>query len=179
VTVIGGVPLLASMSNMTKLETALALAPDPVRRLAALGLNTTEDADRLRERLRLANAEHERMASMADAWWHISAATEAQDARVLLYRLGPEKYRDRVLLAWSRAFDESVRDERWQALATLPQHWTAPVFPLKAADFIARGVERGPALGAALRAAEEAWIAEGFPMDPAALATIAAPVSGR
>ena len=38
-----------------------------------------------------------------------------------------------------------------------------PAFPLKAADFIARGVAKGPALGAALAAAEKAWIAAGFP----------------
>jgi len=41
---------------------------------------------------------------------------------------------------------------------------------LRAADFIARGVEKGPALGAALARAEEAWIAAGFPSDKAALA---------
>jgi poly(A) polymerase len=34
---------------------------------------------------------------------------------------------------------------------------------LRAADFIARGVAKGPALGEALRRAEEAWIAAGFP----------------
>ena len=50
------------------------------------------------------------------------------------------------------------------------------MFPLKAADFMARGVEKGPALGAAMRAAEAAWIAAGFPMDPAALEQIAARV---
>jgi poly(A) polymerase len=54
-----------------------------------------------------------------------------------------------------------------------PQHWSAPVFPLKAADFIARGVAAGPPLGAALRAAEEAWIAADFPGDRAALDAIA------
>ena len=47
------------------------------------------------------------------------------------------------------------------------------MFPLKAADFIARGVEKGPALGAALAAAEKAWIAAGFPDDKAALDVIA------
>ena len=47
------------------------------------------------------------------------------------------------------------------------------MFPLKAADFIKRGVEKGPALGAALAAAEKAWIAAGFPGDAAALAGIA------
>ncbi len=56
---------------------------------------------------------------------------------------------------------------------TLPERWTAPVFPLKAADFIKRGVPQGPALGAALREAEEAWIAADFPADAAAIAAIA------
>jgi poly(A) polymerase len=36
-----------------------------------------------------------------------------------------------------------------------------------------RGIAKGPALGAALRAAEEAWIAAGFPDDARALAAIA------
>jgi hypothetical protein len=54
----------------------------------------------------------------------------------------------------------------------LPDHWRPPAFPLKAADFIARGVPQGPALGAALRAAEEAWIATGFRLDANALAVI-------
>ena len=173
VAVLGGVPLLASFANMTKLERELALTPDPVRRLGALGVSTTEDAERLRERLRLANAEYDRLASMADGWWHISAATGMHDARVLVYRLGPEKFLDRVLLAWSRAWNEGVADERWHDIVLLPERWTAPVFPLKAADFIARGVAKGPALGAALRAAEEAWIALDFPMDAAVLAKIA------
>ena len=48
------------------------------------------------------------------------------------------------------------------------------MFPLKAADFIKRGVPPGPALGLALRAAEEAWIAADFPMDARALDEIIA-----
>jgi hypothetical protein len=51
--------------------------------------------------------------------------------------------------------------------------FTPPAFPLKAADFLARGVARGPALGATVRAAEEAWVAAGFPMEEEALARIA------
>ena len=47
------------------------------------------------------------------------------------------------------------------------------MFPLKAADFMARGVEKGPRLGAAMRAAEQAWIEAGFPIERAALARIA------
>jgi hypothetical protein len=68
-------------------------------------------------------------------------------------------------MAWARS-PATAHDAAWRALATLPQRWTAPVFPLKAADLIARGIAKGPALGAALRAAEELWIARGFPMAP-------------
>ena len=179
VAVLGGVPLLASFANMIKLERELSLTADPVRRLGALGVSTTEDAERLRERLRLANAEHERLVSMGDSWWRIGAATGMPEARVLIYRLGPEKFLDRALLAWSRVWSEGVADDRWHDLVLLPDRWTAPVFPLKAADFIARGMAKGPALGAALRAAEEAWIAQDFPIDAAALTKIAEAAAGR
>ena len=168
-TVLGGVPLLASCSNMIKLEQALALSPDVTRRLGALGVQVTEDAERLRERLRLTNAEYERMLLMADGWRLVSSAISESDARALLYRLGAEKYLDRVLIAWTRNWDAGAGDLRWRALATLAQRWAAPAFPLKAADFTARGVPKGPALGAALRAAEEAWVAAGFPMERAEL----------
>ena len=173
VVVLGGVPLLASFANMTKLERELALAHDPIRRLGALAASTTEDAERLRERLRLANTENDRLASMADRWWQISTATDMRAGRVLIYRLGPERFLDRALLAWSRAWPEGVADNHWRDLVLLLSRWSAPEFPLKAADFIARGVAKGPPLGAALRAAEEAWIAQDFPMDAAALTKIA------
>ena len=171
-TVLGGVPLLASTSNVIKLEHALALPADAIRRLGALGVSVVEDAERLRDRLRLANAEYERLAAMGDGWWRLNAQWEERQARVLLYRLGPERYVDRVLLAWSRA-DEGVADGRWRALATLPGRWTVPVFPLRAADFLARGLAKGPGLGVALRTAENAWVTADFPADAAALAAIA------
>jgi len=90
----------------------------------------------------------------------------------LLYRLGPERFADRALLAWTRA-PQGAADARWHRLATLPARWSAPAFPLKAADFMARGVPKGPRLGAALAAAEEAWIAARFPEDAAAVTAIA------
>src|SRR5256886_12065049 len=87
---------------MIKLEAALALASDPVRRLGALSVSVVEDAERLRERLRLANAEYERLASLADGWWQIAGNWEERDGRVLLYRLGRERFPHRGLLALVR-----------------------------------------------------------------------------
>jgi poly(A) polymerase len=160
--VLGGVPDLAGFANMAKVEAAAELQADPVHRLGALAVRVAEDAERLLRRLRLSNAEHERLASIGEGWWRVRPDDE-RAARTLLYRLGPQRYVDRVLVAWARAWPQGARDQGWRALACLPQRWTVPVFPLKAQDFIKRGVERGPALGAAMRIAEEAWIAADFP----------------
>jgi poly(A) polymerase len=173
ISVLGGVALLASFENMVKVEAAAALKPDATRRLGALGVFVSEDAERLWQRLRLTNAEHVRLASLGDAWWRIAPTAADRSTRALLYRLGGEKFTDRVLLAWARAWEEGAADARWRALATLPERWTIPTFPLKAADFIARGIEKGPALGAALKAAEDAWISADFPDDRAKVAAIA------
>jgi poly(A) polymerase len=170
--VLGGVPYLASFSNMVKVEAACGLAVDAARRLGALGVWVTEDAERLWQRLRLSNAEHERLAAMGNAWWRVSPRQGEAAARALIYRIGPQHFTDRVLLAWSRA-QASAHDAAWRELALTPQRWSAPAFPLRAADFIARGVEKGPALGAALARAEQAWIAAGFPLERKKLDEIA------
>lgn len=151
---------------------AIGQAADPVRRLGALGVTVAEDAERLWQKLRLTNSEHERLASMAEGWRRISPRFGEAAARALLYRLGPQQFTDHALLGWARS-DASASDAEWLRLATLPQRFSAPVFPLKAADFIKRGVAKGPALGDAMRAAEAAWIAAGFPSDMDALAGIA------
>jgi poly(A) polymerase len=169
--VLGGVPQLASFEMMAKVEAAIGLQPDPVQRLGALGVQVVEDAERLWQRLRLSNSEHERLASMGEAWWRVAPAMQ-QGGRALLYRVGRERYVDRVLIAWSRAWPQGAADAAWRELAALPERWIVPVFPLKAADFLKRGVPRGPALGAAMREAEEAWIAAGFPDGAAALEAI-------
>ncbi len=169
--VVGGVPYLAGIRNMAKLEAACGFAPDPVRRLGALAAMIAEDAERLWQRLRLTNAEHERLASMADGWWRVTP-TEESAARVLLYRLRPERFIDRVLLAWARS-DAGAADAQWHAMVTLPQRWTAPAFPIRAAHLMARGIEKGRGLGVALAQAEKAWIAHGFPRDKRAVAEIA------
>jgi poly(A) polymerase len=170
--ILGGVAYLASFDRMTAIEASLDDKPDAVRRLSALAVATTEDAERLFERLRLTNAEHDRLRGMADGWWRIGAPLMPQQARALLYRLGPLRFTDRVLLAWSRSQDKSD-DPGWRDLVALPARWQPPACPIMAADLMARGLAKGPALGLALREAEAAWIAADFPLDPMAAAAIA------
>jgi poly(A) polymerase len=169
--VLGGVAYLASFENMVKTEAALGIEADAVRRLGALGTWVAEDAERLTQRLRLANAERERLRAL-DTWWRVAPAAGEQAAHALLYRVGPQAFGDRVLLAWTRS-DAGVTQSGWRDLAGLPQRWTAPKFPLKAADFSRRGVAAGPQMGAALHAAEEAWIAADFPLHREAIEAIA------
>jgi len=175
--VLGGVPMVASFCKMVAIEAAAALASDPCRRLAALAVMVVEDAERLSQRLRLSNADSERLVSMAQAWWRVSAGPDEWPLRALLYQLGERRFVDRISLAWSRA-GVDVADTHWQRALTLPQRWTKPMFPLKAADFIVRGITKGPALGRALAAAEAAWVAADFPSEASAVAAIADGAAG-
>ena len=86
--VLGGVAFLASFENMVKAEAALGLEPDAVRRLGALGVWVAEDAERLTQRLRLANAESERLLAL-EHWWRVAPQHDAQAAHALLYRSRP------------------------------------------------------------------------------------------
>ena len=173
----GGVVYTGPLATMIAIERELGLPAQATRRLAALTVAVTEDAKRIAARLRLSNAETKALDSMGHRWWRLPTKDEAS-ARRLLYRLGAERYHDRVLLGWARIGGD-VMSMRWRALAELPQRWTAPKFPLKAADFIARGLAEGPALGHVLTLAEDAWLAADFPLDEAALAAIADQAAAR
>jgi poly(A) polymerase len=171
ITVLGGVPQLASVSNLSKIEDEAGVHRDAIRHLGALAVLVADDAQRLGERLRLANAEQQRLASMGEYWRGLAPEPSGRSGRALLYRLGPDRFTDRVLIAWSRS-QAGMIDKDWRALLELPQHWVIPGFPIKAADFMQRGVGKGPALGAALAAAEECWIAADFPTEANALSAI-------
>jgi poly(A) polymerase len=169
--IFGGVAYTGPFKVMISAERALSLEPDPVRRLGALAVAVTEDARRLATRLRLSNAETKALDSMGHRWWRLAGMDEPT-ARRRLYRLGEDRYRDRLLLAWARSGSDAD-SLSWRELATLPERWVAPKFPLKAADFIARGIALGPPLGQALGLAEDAWLAANFPLDGPALKAIA------
>jgi poly(A) polymerase len=169
--IFGGIAYTGPFAAMVSAERELGLAPNAARRLGALTVAVTEDAKRVATRLRLSNAETKALDSMGHRWWRMAGMDEAR-ARRRLYRLGEEAYRNRLMLAWARAgvgHDAAY----WHEFATLPQRWRAPKFPLKAADFISRGIAEGPALGHVLALAEDAWLAADFPLDKAAMAGIA------
>ena len=166
--VLGGVPHLASFANMAKVEAACGLAPDATRRLGALGVWIAEDAERLWQRLRLSNAEHERLAAMGDGWWRVSPAMGEAAARELIYRSGrnispiaccsPGRARRRA-----RTTTRGARLRRCRSAGPRRRFRCAPRISSRAAW------RRARSLGAALARAEAAWIASGFPMERKAL----------
>jgi poly(A) polymerase len=175
--IFGGVTYTGPFATMISAEAMLGLGPSPVRRLGALAVAVTEDAKRVAARLRLTNAEAKALDSMGHRWWRLAGMDEAT-ARRRLYRLGEDHYRDRLLLAWARS-GGSQDAAYWREFYGLPQRWRAPKFPLKAADFIARGIAEGPALGHVMTLAEDAWLAADFPLDPSGLSAIADQTAAR
>ncbi|MET0222542.1 MAG: CCA tRNA nucleotidyltransferase [Tardiphaga sp.] len=169
--ILGGVAYGGPFAAMIAIGRRLNLPPDAMLRLGALGVAVTEDARRLTQRLRLSNEETRALDSMGHRWWRLKGMDEAH-ARRRLYRLGAVRYRNRMMLAWARDGD-GADAEAWRALVTLPERWAVPVFPLKAADFMARGIAKGPALGHVLTLAEDAWLALDFPMRDDEVAGIA------
>ena len=170
--VFANAPELPALTRLVLIEQSNEIAPDAVRRLAAVAVRLDEDAAHLRERLRLSNEEYKRLFSMGDRWWQLTPAGGEAYAKETLYRIGAEEYFDRALLSFAHS-NASLADEKWGALLSLPSRWMPPRFPLSADDFIKRGVEKGPRLGKALAAAESAWIAANFSKDEAVLSKIA------
>lgn len=167
-------PLLAGIADvglftrLAALEARLSLPADPVRRLAALALRVADDAERLREKLRLSNAEAKRLLALAPPLPGglaacLAEAPEGPAARRFLYATGAEPALDRALLA------EARHAGGLEPFLRYAMGWTRPQFPVAASDLMARGLKPGPALGAALARVERAWMEADFPMDAAAL----------
>src|SRR5580700_10541189 len=116
--ILGGVAYTGPFAAMIAAERLLGCEPNAIRRLGALAVAVTEDARRVATRLRLTNAETRALDSMGHRWWRLAGMDEAT-ARRRLYRLGADRYRDRLLLAWARAGRDAASTQ-WREFATLP-----------------------------------------------------------
>ncbi len=131
--VLGGVPQLASFAGMVEIEAAMALAPSAVRRLGALGVVIAEDAERLRERLRLSNAEY---AAPGGDGRSLVADFAVQGRSIRGRRIGAHaslpagagplpRSRAARLVARGGRRPSGAEVRPWRALATLPERWEA------------------------------------------------------
>ena len=157
--IFGGVARRERFNRLCQIEAALGLWPDPIFRLAALGVFIQEDAARLSAKLRLSSQETNDLLSLASAPPVTQPRT--RELKAALYRLGPRIYLGCVLLAWASA-GASVNDAAWTSAVDLLRSWPRPKFPIGGADLIARGWSSGAPLGDELRRLEEQWIESGF-----------------
>lgn len=133
---------VAALAALVAEESRQQIAPDALRRLAALLPADVQLAEAVASRFRLSGAQKKRLA--------LAAARDGaeRDARPLAYRLGRDCALDRLLIAGA---DAAALDG-----------WVIPEFPLKGGEIVARGIKAGPEVARVLRQVENGWIAAGF-----------------
>ncbi len=135
---------IASLAALVAHEQAEGIAPDGLRRLAALLPPDPKTAEQVAARLRLSTRARKRLVTATSR-----QPDDTADPRALAYRLGRTEALDRLLLAG--AGTASLID------------WVIPELPLKGGEIVARGVGAGPEVARILQEIENRWIAEGFP----------------
>ncbi|MFL5110750.1 MAG: CCA tRNA nucleotidyltransferase [Microvirga sp.] len=172
---LGGVVEIGRFARAVGFEHEEGGHPDPVHRLAALAVMVAEDADRLRDLLRLSGAEHARLAAYAGVLARMKSRAEPLDAvavRRFVAEAGIATVRD-VLTATEGEPRPRLTGDGLQAYRRFAAgEEAAPQFPLKGADLVRRGIAKGPEVGRRLERAREAWLAEGCLLDPAATARL-------
>jgi poly(A) polymerase len=170
---LGGVVELGRLSRAAAFEHEEGGHSDPIHRLAALAVLVTEDADRLRELLRLSNAEHERLTAYARVLAAMKSRAEPLD-RAAIRRVVAE-YGASTLHDVLTAVEGEPRPRLSADGLAAYRRFTAgddqtPLFPLRGADLLARGIPKGPEMGDRLERARQAWLEEGCPAGEAAKA---------
>jgi len=150
---------IETFRNFLGVEKEAGEGGDWLLRLAAL-LPDENAARRAAERLKLSNAERDRLLSLLRAEPRLGAGADALNVRRALYHFGADLVRDRALLAWARAGSEDP--ESWRALLRAAAEWTPRKLPVTGEDVLALGVPAGPKVGQLLAAATEWWIGAGF-----------------
>jgi len=152
---------LDRLRAVVELEQRHRLAPDPIRRLAALTM--TGCGREVAERLKLSRAESDRIIEL-DAARDPFDASSPEAVHRQIYAHGTDGARDRLLLDWVGRIDGASGAA---ALAVI-ERWPRPRFPLKGADIVKLGIREGPRVGEVLGKVEAWWIGQDFAPNRAA-----------
>ena len=152
----------ARLEHLVEIEIENQFPPDAVLRLAALLPADAAVARAAGERLKLSNIQRARLEDCAAE--DVIAHNSALEVRKTLYRIGPARLRDRVLLKWA-ASPRGAGAIPWRMLLSVGEAWERPKFPLTGREVMAAGVPEGPAVGKVLDAVEAWWMDNDFPDD--------------
>ena len=138
---------------------------DALLRLGALiAGGPPERRQELVRRLKMSNAEAERLAQMDRRDVKIVCYLSIREVRRALYRLTPPVFRDIAMLGW--ASDARISNAmQWRALLALADSWTRPEPPLTGHEIMAAGVPNGPEVGRVMAEVEDWWIDADFTDD--------------
>ena len=160
---------VARLEHLSAIDSANFFPADPILRLAALLPSDVAQAAAAADRFKLSNLDRARIEDLAGAREKIVSYLSIREVRKVLYRLGPQRYRDRVLLAW--AADPKLSNAvQWRALLAVADAWERPRFPLTGRDVMAAGVAEGPLVGRILGEVEDWWVESDFTEDEFSLA---------
>ena len=159
---------LERFERLVGIETEMLFTEDALLRLAALLPDDPATATALAERLRLSNAQRDRLVAALSPQPRLVSWMSPKETRKLVYRLGAQALCDRVTLAWA-ASDRPKAAPQWRALLPTAQSWTPPRFPLTGDEVLAAGVPKGPLVGEVMREVEDWWVDNDFPDDKLAL----------
>jgi poly(A) polymerase len=168
-TLLPGAVQLARLERLVAIDADNFFPPDPLLRLAALLEDSRAAAEAAADRLKLSNADRARLSAALGGEEKIVSYLSVKEVRRLLYRIGPDRFRDRVRLNWAGQ-PKGQGAIQWRMLLAVADSWERPRFPLTGREVMLAGVPEGPAVGHIL-AAVEAWWADGdFSADAFALA---------
>jgi poly(A) polymerase len=159
--IVSGPVDLDRFNGVVAIEEDQLFEVDSVLRLAALLPDDQVGALKFAERMRLPNAERDRIAAALAPTPAFKSWMSPREIRRTLYRLGAQAFRDRAKLAWARA-RRTATTPQWRGMIALGEGWSAPAFPLTGEDVIAAGVPKGPLVGQVLREVEDWWIDHDF-----------------
>ncbi|HEY2706700.1 MAG TPA: CCA tRNA nucleotidyltransferase [Caulobacteraceae bacterium] len=159
---------LDRFERLVTIETEMLFTEDTLLRLAALLPDDPAKASALAERLRLSNAQRDRLVAALTPEPRLVSWMSPKETRRLVYRLGAEALCDRVTLAWA-ASDRPAATTQWRALLPTARSWTPPKFPMSGDEVMAAGVAKGPLVGEVMREVEAWWVENDFPSDKLAL----------
>jgi poly(A) polymerase len=162
---LGGPADVVTFARLDAIEDANSIAPDPIRHLYALAVATPADPARLRDRLRLAKAEYERLADLHLPDRAFDPGENDSRARCFIYRHGAANFRDGILISWARDVGADANDTPHRHRLHLADTWSPPVLPVGGRDVIALGVPPGPEIGHILELLDQWWMTAGFPSD--------------
>lgn len=148
-------------------EIADGLEPDPMVRFLALFWKDADAVHEVANRLKMSNDERHRLNWAAKDETPLWGGVTHQEIHAAVYRSGRQVILDRIALEW--ASDGSAD---WREVFEIATSWLRPAMPVTGADLLALGLAEGPAIGAALRKVEEAWIASDFTLGRDELVTL-------